>query len=202
MNDRLEDQRGSSMVEVLLTLVVLGTVISMVLGGVTSLQGVVAGAAGRSAQNDEARLALQQIDREIRSGNVFYDPALESDPVNDVVPSMALRVYTQANATTRTPGSRCAQWRISDDLLQTREWAPNDFAATVTPWRTVAEGIVNRTAEPPVPAFAKSAPSGYGALVRISLVVDGGDGEPTEIVDSVTGRNTQGNYSSNVCDVP
>jgi type II secretory pathway pseudopilin PulG len=196
-------ERGSSMVEVLVVLVLLGVVAMLFLGGMTSMQGVVAGAADRSARNDEGRLALQQIDREIRSGNVFYDPALESDPLTDVVPSMSLRVYTQSNATTRTPGSRCAQWRVSADRLQTREWAPNDFAATVSAWRTVASGIVNRTVVPAVPAFAKTAPAGFGALVTVTLVVATNErGHPILLVDSVTGRNTQGNYSSNVCDLP
>jgi type II secretory pathway component PulJ len=198
------DEHGTTMVELLVSMVVLGGVVMMFLGGITSMQRVVTGAAGRGARDDEARLALQQIDREIRSGNVFYDPALEDDPADDVVPSMSLRVYTQANGTTRTPTSRCAQWRISNELLQTREWAPNDFVATVSPWRTVAAGIVNRTTSPNVPAFAKTAPFGYGALVRVVLVVarqaDGGD--PIQVVGSITGRNTQGNHISDVCDIP
>jgi len=198
------DERGTSMVEILVTLVVLGIVVMLFVGGLTSMQRVVVGASERSARDDEARLALAQIDREIRSGNVFYDPASESEPSEDIVPSMGLRVYTQSNGTTRTPGSRCAQWRISDDTLQTREWAPNDFAATVTSWRTIAAGIVNRTTSPTVPAFAKTAPANYGALIRITLVVDRTDDThgAIQVADSVTGRNTQGNYSSNVCDIP
>ena len=199
----LAAEEGTSLVELLVSFVIIGGVVTMFLVGLTSMQGVVSGAADRSVRDDEARLALQQIDREIRSGNVFYDPALENDPDDDVVPSMSLRVYTQANATTRTPTSRCAQWRISQDLLQTREWAPNDFTATVTPWRTVAAGIVNRTTTPTVPAFAKTAPSGYGALVRIVFVVARGkSAQPIQVVGSITGRNTQGNHTSDVCDIP
>ena len=74
----------------------------------------------------------------------------------------------------------------------------------MSPWRTVAAGIVNRTTSPTVPAFAKTAPFGYGALVRVVLVVaredDGGD--PIRVVGSITGRNTQGNHISDVCDIP
>jgi len=80
----------------------------MFLVGITSMcKRVVPGAEGRSGRDDEARLALQQIDREIRSGNVFYDPALEDDPADDVRSlDEPPRVHTKPTATTRTPTSR------------------------------------------------------------------------------------------------
>src|SRR5262249_17743674 len=92
----------------------------------------------RTQSNDQAQLAVEELDREVRSGNLLYDPALEP------VPGMMLRVYTQTNAPTRSPDNRCVQWKISSQQLLVRSWSVTwDSDGIVTGWRVVADHIVN-----------------------------------------------------------
>lgn len=200
--ERMRSESGFTIMETTVTMALLGVVLSMFLFSLDSMQRGLVRAEGRSIRNDEVRLALSQMDREIRSGNVLYDPALEvSDPANDIEPSMSMRLYTQANAPTRNPGNQCVQWRIADGALQTRLWADSDNPPAV-PWRTVATGVVNRELATPVPAFALD-PDYHKRIVRITIVVDRPDdaADPQELQVSVTGRNTLHNQPDNVCGV-
>lgn len=203
MRERLRDEAGTTLAETLITVALIGVVLTMFLVALESMQTGVVRAEGRSARNDEVRLALAQMDREIRSGNVLYDPADEvPDPANDIVPSMSMRIYTQSNAPTRNPGNQCVQWRISGGTLQTRMWA-DDPNPPATPWRTVARDIVNRDLPTPVPAFALDPnPSYYKRIIQITLVVDRADdaAAPQETTLSITGRNTRYEQSDTVCD--
>jgi type II secretory pathway component PulJ len=194
---RLGVEDGISMTEVLIVMVLLGVVAAALLSGLASMQKSVATAESRSRRNDEVRLALSQIDREIRSGNVFYDPADEDDPSLGLVPNMSMRVYTQSNATTRD--EECAQWRIKDGQLQTRLWVKDDM--TPKGWRVVAEDIVNEELDPPVPAFVRDT-SSAGRTMRITIVVDRPDdaAKPERLELSITGRNTSNvSYNEGAC---
>jgi hypothetical protein len=199
------DERGASVVEVVATLAILGVVMAVFMTVVGSLQTAAARQDGRVRRNDEARLALAQLDREIRSGNVLYDPSVEVDASGDIVPNMSLRIYTQADAPRR--GFKCSQWRVTNDTIQTRRWsAEGDDAGEATEWWTVATGIVNRSVSPEVPAFTLDDTAAYGGrIMKITLVVDRADdaGQPMTFDLSLTGRNTQYGYPSDVCeDVP
>jgi len=196
------DERGASVIEVVATLAILGVVMAIFMTVVGSLQTAAARQDGRVRRNDEARLALAQLDREIRSGNVLYDPSTELDPSGDIVPSMALRIYTQADAPRR--GFKCSQWRITNDTIQTRRWsAEGEDEGEATEWWTVATGIVNRSVSPQVPAFTLDDTAAYGGrIMKITLVVDRDDdaGDPMTFDLSLTGRNTQYGYPSDVCE--
>lgn len=199
------DEGGTTLIEIAVTMLLLGVVMSMFLAFVSSMQSAEGRQQGRVRRNDDVRLALAQLDREIRSGNVLYDPSAESDVAGDVVPGMSLRIYTQADAPNRNPGNQCSQWRITGDTLQTRRWANTDPAGTVTEWWTVAEHIVNRTVSPQVQAFSlDTATASYGSrLMKIRIVVDRpDDSAPPEEMDlSLTGRNTQYKYPTDICSV-
>jgi hypothetical protein len=164
----------------------------------------------RSRANDEARLAIEQLDREIRSGNVLYDPATEVSPYE---PFFTFRIYSQANATTRQvslssytdpSGATCVQWLINDDEeLVNRFWKPGD-PSVVSDWRVVADHVVNRTLATSVPAFTLDADS--SRTVVIVLMVDADTNEsvsrPVRIETSLTGRNSTLGFSPNTCDPP
>jgi Tfp pilus assembly protein PilW len=210
---RIRADDGFSIVE-LMTSVALLTLVPIVFGStIITIQRAVNTASGRSQKNDAAQLAIAEIDRQIRSGNVFYDPASESDATNGIVAGQALRVYTQANAPTNTPAYRCVQWRVNtSNQLQTRWWAPavagvSNYAGSVTSWRTVVDDVVNRTTSPAVSAFALVTPvSGTTArTIQVRILTDRSDDQsstPQEIKASITGRNTQFNYSSTACSYP
>ena len=209
---RVQQDRGFTLTETLVTISIM-VIVPLTFGNALfRMQSDVSNAQGGSQRNDDIRLAVSEIDRQIRSGNVFYNPASESDAANGIVAGMSLRVYTQANAPTNNPGERCVQWRINDSgQLQTRWWQPRTtstsfYSSTVTAWRTVAEDISNRTASPAVAAFTLDTTSGYGSrLIKIRMLTDrtdDGSGTPLEVDASVTGRNTQYGYPNNICDYP
>lgn len=148
-----------------------------------------------SLANDQARLAIERLDREIRSGNVLYDPAAES------LAYYSLRVYTQSNATTRTPGAQCVQWQISNRELQRRTWSPGD-TSTATGWKVEATDVVN--VDLAEHAFELDAdPIKSGRTLDVVLMVDGDSSDttisPIRIQTSITGRNTALDYPTGVC---
>jgi len=59
---------------------VMGVVVTAFLSILASVEKGVARESDRSNNNDQARLALQEIDKEIRSGSLLYDPAGEPSP--------------------------------------------------------------------------------------------------------------------------
>src|SRR6266571_4433717 len=135
---------------------------------------------------------------------------------------MALRVYTQTNASTRQPGNRCVQWRILNKQLQRRDWSITwRTDGVVGAWRVVAMNIVNQTLNPQVRAFQLDTDpnKGWHCLVTgqnpctngssrtliVTLMVqhDTFSGQPVKIQSSLTGRNTEFGYPQNICsDVP
>jgi type II secretory pathway component PulJ len=199
---QLRSERGATLVEMAITMLLLGVVMAVFGAMVVSIQTAAGRQQARVDRNDEAELALAQLDREIRSGNVLYDPMAEIDPSGDIVPGMSMRIYTQADAPNRNPGNQCAQWRITNGTLQTRRWAITDPDGTVTDWWTVASDIVNRTTSPQVSAFALEANNQYLRVMNITLVVDRTDdkADPQTFKMSIAGRNTQNGFPEDVCD--
>jgi hypothetical protein len=189
----IDDERGASMMEIVITVGLLGIVMTVFMSLVASLQTAESRQQARSMRNDEIKLALAHLDREVRSGNVLIDPSAETNVSGDIVPYMALRVYTQADAPNRNPGSQCSQWRITNGTLQNRRWASLHDGTVVpgsaTSWWTVANNIVNRTVSPQVPAFTRVG----SALVKLRFVVDRTDdsARPEQVDLSITARNTQ-----------
>ena len=211
MSIRLRSEDGMTLTELMVAAAVLGVVLTIFLTVLVSMQKSFGRQTARSASVDEARLAAEELDREIRSGNVLYDPGAESDPLNDIAPGMSLRIYTQTNAGTRgNPGFRCVQWRITNDQLQRRDWTVNwreQPDVLVSGWRVVADHILNRSVSPQVPAFTlDTSQAAFGnRIVKIAIVanVAGSDAQNVEVDESVTGRNTEFGYPNGVCaDIP
>jgi type II secretory pathway pseudopilin PulG len=197
-------------VELMISMLLLGIASAIFLSVLASVQKGFERQSGRSINNDQARLAMEQLDHEIRSGNLLYDPALESDPGNGIYPGMSLRIYTQVNADIRDPGNQCVQWRILNGQLQNRYWATTwreDPDTEVSPWQVIAEGIANLNVSPQVSAFTLDPdPAKGGRTIVITLLVNNNpalSGSNVSISQSVTGRNTEFGYPSSVCeDVP
>lgn len=195
-----------TLVELLVSMMIMG--IAMTIFGTTlaSVQNGVVQQDRFSQANDQARLALEQLDRQMRSGNVLYDPATEGSATSGAGSSYngyMVRIYTQTNADTQ--GYTCVQWRVnSSNQLQTRSWPPDD-TVHVTPWRTVAEGIVNRVVGVPAFALDPDALKGNRVLnvtLRVSVDPNVTASSATEIQAAFTGRNTEYGYPSTVCSSP
>ncbi len=151
----------------------------------------------RSQNNDAARLAIERLDREVRSGNVLYNPQNDAAVAGVSAANYALRVYTQSNQT-----ARCVQWRVKGGRLERRSWTPN-LPPLVLQWTVVTEGLVNE--EQSVEPFRlDNDPSTSGRTVVVEFLA-GESGETDEIArikSSITGRNTTFNYPVTACESP
>lgn len=196
---------GITLVEVVVATAILGVVMLVFTSTLGSMQQAVVAEDVRTQLNDQARLALGDLDRQVRSGNLLYNPddegAVEVDGVPLAAGGYMFRVYTQTKYRD-TDEARCALWVIDDDQrLLYRYWPVLDPGAA-TDWRVVAEHIVNR--ETGTPAFALD---GTGRTLTAAIQANANieaDPSATQVFTaSLTGRNTSFGYPSNVCaDLP
>jgi hypothetical protein len=172
----LKAERGTTLVELAVTLAILGTVMSIVLGILVWAQTAVGRETIRSTTQDQGRLAMESLDRDIRSGNIL---CAWTD-------NYGLSVYTQSNGTGSSGTGKWVQYRVQSqtaatsqtqshsqlpEVLQRREydsvsgaWKP----ASPYYWQTIATGIVNTSAP-----FSLDSSTSYGSrLVNVSLLVN------------------------------
>jgi type II secretory pathway pseudopilin PulG len=148
------DQSGVTLVELVITASIMGLIAGIFVTVLASVQMGLHREQGRSATMDQGRLALESIDRDVRSGNILC--SVPASPVN-----FGLSVYTQSNASTRW-----LQYRVSSEALQKREY----HSSAWTSWRTVASGIQNTSTTPP---FVIDTSAAYGSrLVNVTLLVN------------------------------
>ena len=195
---RRSGQDGMTLVELVVAMSMLSIVLLIFTSVLASVQRTVVENQRYSEANDAARLALQQLDRELRSGNVINDP---SAPPTGYPANNSLLIYSQANLPTRGQ-AQCELWKITTNHeLQVRRWIPGS-STWETEWRTVAEHIVNRTTG--VNAFTmNSDPLKGERTVDIRLQINpelvDQPGRTIDIRVSLTGRNTSYNYPTNIC---
>lgn len=178
------------------SMLVMSIVLGMVFTAMINMQNSANRRMQQASQVLDAQQGIAQLERQIRSGNVLYNPAGEPIP-------LSMRVYTQSNGE-----SKCVQWRIVDSTNQLQMRSGHPTYHTVSEWRTIAEGVIN-SVDPTDPASTLDspfvlryiAPNDTGRMVDIRLFVrHGTSGPSTEVRTSVTGRNTQYGYDPNVCD--
>lgn len=179
---RTED--GFSLIELIISMGILTIVLTAFAGALVAAQNSLATQESRTQSNDQVRQALFSVDREIRSGILFYDPA------GELVPNYDLVVYTQANAPTRTPPNQCVEWRIDTlQQLNIRRWDPADPGG-VSAWAPVAEDIVNRLAGVPAFTFDNTQAS---PVIDVVLLANAnytpGDTDTVRVSSSVAARN-------------
>jgi prepilin-type N-terminal cleavage/methylation domain-containing protein len=198
------DERGITLSELLIAMSIL-SIVMVIFGSVlASVQGAVVRQDSLSRTLDNTRLALQQLDHEMRSGNVLYDPALENGSGAGAVtsctgclPGYTLRVYTQTNSL-----FKCVLWKIdANQNLMTREWPPLD-TDSARAWRVVATGIVNRTLGQAAWTLDGDALKG-GRTLNVVYAANNDlthlPGQTERVQSSLTGRNTSYGYPANVC---
>jgi type II secretory pathway pseudopilin PulG len=188
-----------TLVELLVAMAIMSIVMLVFTSTLTSVQRTVVEEDVRSRLNDQARLALQSIDRLVRSGNILYDPVDESgnDPYDGSATGYMFRIYTQAEQSPTQP-ARCALWLLNDEReLLYRTW-PIQEPENATDWQVVADSVVNRDLDEP--AFELDS-SGRTIAVRFFVNPDLEDRpQATQVfVASLTGRNTSFGYPVQLC---
>jgi type II secretory pathway pseudopilin PulG len=187
-------ENGTTLIETMVSMLIFGIVMGVTTAVFITINYQTRDNLGRAESVQEARLGVMQIDRMVRSGNLFYDP------IADGGDGMTLLVYTQANG-----NKHCVQWRVtSAGELQTRSWAPaTETEEDATTWNTVARNLVNNTSGySPVHAFELLPVGANGQKVlNVHLVVkDSRDsGVATNITEQISGRNTLYGYDLTVC---
>ena len=199
MHVRIRDARGLSLVELLVAMAILSIVMLVMTTTLTTIQRAVVEEDVRVRLNDQARLAVQVIDRLVRSGNILYDPVDEAgnDPYDAAATGYLFRIYTQAEQV-EGQDPRCALWLVNDQQqLLYRTWpilAPED----ATGWTIAADGIVNRDlGEPPFTLDAAGRTIAVEFHVNPDLATRP---QATQVVEaSLTGRNTSFGYPVQLC---
>jgi type II secretory pathway pseudopilin PulG len=187
-----------TLVELVVAMGILSIVAIVFTTTLTSIQRAVVEEDVRIRLNDQARLAVQSIDRLVRSGNILYNPVDEAgnDPYGAATGYM-FRIYTQAEQSPTQP-ARCALWLLNDqhELLY-RTW-PILQPENATNWQVVAESVVNRDMNEP--AFTLDS---AGRTISVQFYVNpdlAHRPQATQVVKaSLTGRNTSFGYPVQLC---
>lgn len=146
-----------------------------------------------SRANDDVHLAMQELDRQIRSGYV----ATDSDPTGT---NSAVKIFTEAGGQ-----PKCVIWALADSgdgrqALFTTSWTPGALQPVFDPatWRRAASSIVNswpenRTFVPLDKAFELVPAAGADILkslqVRLFLNSSTREAQTVEIQSTFTSRN-------------
>jgi type II secretory pathway component PulJ len=194
---------GVTLVELLMVMVMFAIVLTLVTAALIGVMRDTNRIQYRTDAIDQSRLAVAEIDRQIRSGNVLYNPASDPDATaasmnNPAAKMWQMRIYTQANGL-----ERCVQWQVTNGILRTRSWTPTwQTDGVVSPWKTVARGVVNTTTQAPFALRGGGTSSSYGArLLDLSFYTQTSSkgGTPVQVGDSLSGRNTVYGYDSGTC---
>lgn len=197
---RARDERGFTLVELMTTMALLSIVMTAVMGVVFSVQRVVGFETNRSITNDNVRMAMEALDKEVRSAGaftVYADGAFTGVSTSTPPVGPAVVIYTQANATTRSAtspdssGYTCVQWRLSGTNLQSRMWPigwRSNPSALVGAWITRAQSMQSLSFAIP----SGGADTAYGKrLLRatFSVLVGGNTNSTVTTTRDIAGRN-------------
>jgi prepilin-type N-terminal cleavage/methylation domain-containing protein len=200
----LGSEDGFTLSELVVASAILSIVVLVFTTTFSTIQRSVSEQQVRSVNNDNVRLALENLDRLVRSGNVLVDPSIVNTDCKATGSAyQCLLAHSQANGTSALP-ARCIQWRVEGTVLQTRWWEPEEKATTTTAWREVATGIQNLQTSPVTQTFRLDPdPLKQNRSVEILFLVGTGargvDGPLARVEASLTARNTSYGYLSDAC---
>lgn len=196
-----------TLVEMLVAMSIFSLCMTIVFGAVITVVRKSDDVQKSADASSELRLALAQIDRQVRSGNVLFSPALETTPTTCSVGAnpnsgTCMRVFTQANGP-----EKCVQWQVLADpaipstrILRSRSWTLDwQASGNVSAWSTVARGLALVPGTSPFTLEGASTPykerlldvhlEAYDARRKTNIVIE----------SSMAGRNTTYGYNAGQC---
>lgn len=169
---------GFSTVEMVVSMSILLIVITLAMPLVTTSFDLLSEHESRAAVDANVQIAMRQLTRDVRSGNVIGSPYAV-----DSVAGMGVRIYTQTDGVP----FRCVEYQVLGTSLLRRERDPD--AEWTEDWSTVVTEVTNATSIPTSPAFTRSADK---STLAVSMILDPvGSARPVEATVSITGRNTK-----------
>jgi prepilin-type N-terminal cleavage/methylation domain-containing protein len=171
-------QSGVTLVELMVTMMVMGLIAAVFTSVLAVVQRSLVREEARSQTMDQARLGLETLDRDIRSGSILCAvPTTSSSP--SVLANFGLSVYTQSNGTTRW-----IQYKVASQALQRRQYVSGAWQS----WRTIATDVVNTSTT--TPFVIDTSASAGSRLVAVTLLVNaGGDASNVKLASSLSIRN-------------
>lgn len=200
------DDKGLTLIEMLITMAIFGVAMAMVTTAVIKVQRYASNTQGSASANGELSAALADIDKQVRSGNVLYSPANETIPATCTASGTdagtCMRVFTQANGV-----QRCVQWQLVVDptkstrsILRSRSWSPTwQTDGATTGWVTKARNLVRTPSAPPF-SLAGAATSSSSRYLQVRFeAVDPRRPAPVVLTSALAGRNTNYGYDAGLC---
>lgn len=200
------DESGLTLVELLITMAIFSVAMTMVTTAVIKVQRFASDAQGSAGANGEVTLALADIDKQVRSGNVLYSPANETVPssctASGTDAGTCMRVFTQANGF-----QRCVQWQLIADpanparaILRSRSWSPSwQTDGNLAGWVTKARNLVRTPSAAPF-SLAGAATSSSSRYLQVRFeAVDPRRAGAVVLSSALAGRNTNYGYDAGLC---
>jgi prepilin-type N-terminal cleavage/methylation domain-containing protein len=175
---RPDEQSGFSLIELMVVLAVMGVILTAFVGLLGSVQRGMVRETNRSSTMDQARLAIEAIDREVRSASVMCLSATGTPAV------YTLSVYSRSAYDATTTTMHWIRYRLQTQYQrlqrqQSMSTGPILSAATwPSTWHTLATGIVNSTNPFSLDASAQYvSTSGLSRLLNLNLIVNSNTGD-------------------------
>lgn len=173
--DRDLDDRGVSMIEVLVSMVVMSIVMTIFTSAIVTIYRVVNKTESVSTTQVQILTAFQRMDRELRYASAVSLPS---------VPGAGGDYYVEY-LMTNTGDDVCVQLRLqtSTKRLERRSWPKSPPTATPSPWAVLVAPVKPLTSitppqlspPPPFEFIPAGGPSNYQSL-RVNLQVTAGAG--------------------------
>jgi prepilin-type N-terminal cleavage/methylation domain-containing protein len=128
---RLGDDRGVTLVEVLVSMSIMSIVGAMVTVGLVQIHRLTSRSEARSTAQSQVRLAMLRLDKEVR-----YAAAISQE---GVVGNDQYAEFLVANATS----AQCVQLRVSGGQLQRRTWTHQASPVRPTAWTPIASDVTS-----------------------------------------------------------